>query len=406
MIRRRWLLVGLALQNVGRRKARTALLVAAVAISCAVVFAGAVTMRSIGASIAVGFSRMGADMMAVPAEALTNITAALLTVEPTERTMDAAAFAAPVPGVARAAPQRVFRTDQAGFGGAHEPVDLVGFDRERDFTIQPWISERLGRRMQSGDIIAGAARDLPIGSEITLFGRPFRVYARLARTGVGTHERALFMAADDLLTLASPIRERTGQIPPMLERDRVSGFLLQIAPGATERQVRFVLLSRMPGIKLITGESLLISVRGGLQALLIGALALVVLGYSSTIVMVCVLFSAIVAERRSELGLLKAIGTRRRQIAGLMIIEAMLVTSIGGLLGVVVGELLLRLFARSVVYHLSSLGIPFLWTGLTETAAIAAACVGAAAFTGAIGALVPAWRASRRDAYELILAVG
>ena len=63
--------------------------------------------------------------------------------------------------------------------------------------------------------------------------------------------------------------------------------------------------------------------------------------------MVCVLFSAIVAERRSELGLLKAIGARRRQIVGLMVIEAMIVTGAGGLIGVVFGELLLRLFARS-----------------------------------------------------------
>ena len=313
MTQLRWLLAGLALQNVGRRKARTALLAAAVAISCAIVFAGGVMLRSIAASMAVGFSRLGADLMVVQADALTNITAALLAVEPTDQTIQADLFGAPIAGVARVAPQRVFRTDQAGFGGHGESVDLIGFDSERDFTVLPWIAERLGRRMQSGDVIVGAARDLPVGSEIVLFGRTFRIYARLGRTGVGTHERGIFMTSDDLLGLAPYVRERLGRVPPMLQRDRVSGFLVEIAPGATELQVRFALLSRLSGIKVVAGETLLTGVRQGLEALLDGTLALVVMTSASTVIMVCVLFSAIVEERRSELGLLKAIGARRRQ---------------------------------------------------------------------------------------------
>jgi len=75
-----WLLGGLALQNIGRRKVRTALLMAAVAVSCAVVFAGGVLLRSIDASMSVGFSRLGADLLVAPEDALINITAGLLTV--------------------------------------------------------------------------------------------------------------------------------------------------------------------------------------------------------------------------------------------------------------------------------------------------------------------------------------
>ena len=406
MTQLRWLLAGLALQNVGRRKARTALLAAAVAISCAIAFAGGVMLRSIAASMAVGFSRLGAGLMVVQADALTNITAALLAVEPTDQTIQADLFGAPIAGVARVAPQRVFRTDQAGFGGHGESADLIGFDSERDFTVLPWIAERLGRRMQPGDVIVGAARDLPVGSEIVLFGRNFRIYARLGRTGVGTHERGIFMTSDDLLGLAPYVRERLGWVPPMLQRDRVSGFLVEIAPGATELQVRFALLSRLSGIKVVAGETLLTGVRQGLEALLDGTLALVVMTSASTVIMVCVLFSAIVEERRSELGLLKAIGARRRQVVGLMVIEATIVTGAGGLIGVVFGELLLRLFARSVVYHLSTLGIPFLWLGTRDTVTIAVGCIVVAALIGAAGALAPAWRASRRDAYELILSGG
>src|SRR5262245_64571396 len=89
----RFLLGRLALQNLGRRKARTLRLLAAMAICSGAVFTGAVLRRSIETSMAVGLTRLGADMLIIPAGTLTNITAALLTAEPTDLTMDESVLA-------------------------------------------------------------------------------------------------------------------------------------------------------------------------------------------------------------------------------------------------------------------------------------------------------------------------
>ena len=59
------------------------------AVCSGAIFTGAVLMRSIETSMAVGFTRLGADMLVIPAGTLTNITAALLTAEPTDLTLDA-----------------------------------------------------------------------------------------------------------------------------------------------------------------------------------------------------------------------------------------------------------------------------------------------------------------------------
>ncbi|MEP9376394.1 ABC transporter permease [Aquabacter sp. CN5-332] len=403
----RVLIARLALQNLGRRRTRTGLLLAAVAISSAIAFAGAVVMRSIETSMEVGFSRLGADLMVVAQDALTNITVALLTVEPTDSTVPANLLdQADIPGIGKAAPQRVFRTTQSGIGGHGEAVDLIGFDPQRDFTVQPWIAERLSRPMGPQDVIVGAARTLPLGAEIVIFGTPFRVYGKLSPTGAGTHERGIFLDAAGLLRLAPAIQARTGTIPPMLEPARVTGFLVELAPGASELQVRFALLSRLSGIKVVAGASLLTGIRQGLSALLGGAVALVALMFASTAVMVSVLFSAIVSERRTELGLLKAIGARRGQIVGMTVLEAVVATGAGGVLGVLLGALLLRLFERSLVYHLTEMGIPFLWLDRGSTLLVAAACIAAAALVGALGALVPSWRASGQEPYDLIRAEG
>src|SRR5512139_1062419 len=166
----RWLLLSLALQNLGRRKARSLLLIAAVALGSGVVFTGATLMQSIDRSMAVGFTRMGADMMVVPEGALTNIAAALLTVEPTDLVLDADALAkANLASIGRSAAQKIVRVEHSGIGSHHDSVDLIGIDPARDFTVQPWLAEKLNRGLQRGDVILGAARDAPLGSELLIF---------------------------------------------------------------------------------------------------------------------------------------------------------------------------------------------------------------------------------------------
>lgn len=397
------LLANLALQNLGRRKARSLLLIAAVAIGSGVVFTGATLMRSIDDSMAVGFARLGADMLVVPEGALTNITAALLTVEPTDLVLDADALdKAHLASVGRAAPQKIVRAEHSGIGSHHDLVDLIGIDLARDFTVQPWLNEKLNRELRAGDVILGAGRDAPLGSQMLIFGKPHIVYGKLGRTGVGTHERGVFMSFDTLEALAASMPQR----PAVLAPGKVTGFLVELAPGATTLQARFAILSAVKGAKVVTGESSLSGIRQGLAALLKGILALMVLMFASMAVMVSVLFSAIVTERRGELGTLKAIGARASQIVGMMVVEAVIATGVGGVLGVTLGVLVMRFYERSLVYYLENIGVPFVWLDLPRTVAFAAAAIVLASAIGALGALYPAWQASRRDAYDLVRGEG
>jgi putative ABC transport system permease protein len=157
---------------------------------------------------------------------------------------------------------------------------------------------------------------------------------------------------------------------------------------------------------VVAGDTTLSGIRQGLAALLDGIVALMALMFVSTALMVSVLFSAVVTERRAELGLLKAIGARRGQVLGMMVAEAVLATGVGGLLGVVLGVLVMRLFERSLVYYLENVGVPFLWVDAPRLAAFAAGAVVLACIIGALAVVWPAWRASRRDAYDLVRSEG
>jgi putative ABC transport system permease protein len=254
-------------------------------------------------------------------------------------------------------------------------------------------------------VIVGGRREETVGSELLLFGWPLTVYGKLGRTAVGTHERGLFISFETLAEMRQTMQRICGSRAP-LEPNRLSGVLLQLAPGTTTQQVRFGVLANVPGVKVVSNESVLTSVRQGLASLFGGVFALMSIMCASSALMMGVLFSAIVAERKRELGLFRAIGARRRQILGILLTEAGLATAAGGLMGCLLGLCLMRVYEHSLVYHLDSMGIPFVWLGAGAIGLIALACIVITSFIGAAGAFYPAWRASGLEPYDLIRSDG
>ena len=95
-----------------------------------------------------------------------------------------------------------------------------------------------------------------------------------------------------------------------------------------------------------------------------------------------------VTERTREIGVRKAIGARNREILVQFLIEAVVLTSIGGILGVLLGS------AIGLLVNLVS-GFPVslpLWSF--------ALGLGFSASVGIISGMIPAWRASRLDPIE------
>src|SRR5262249_3513151 len=207
----------------------------------------------------------------------------------------------------------------------------------------------LERPMQRGDVLIGARREETVGSQVILCGQPLTVYGKLGLTGVGPFDRSLFMTFDTATMVAEASRS-PGQEPLDYEPGKVSALLVRLGSGARPEEVRFAIASK-PGVKVVAGSTLFTSVRQTLTALLWGALFVTALLLLASVLMVSVLFSAILAERRRELGLLLAIGARRRQVVRMVLAEAALTTGLGGLCGLGLGGGLLLLFQRSLGYY-------------------------------------------------------
>jgi len=400
--RRSWLFSRLAVQNLGRRPVRTTMLALMVSVGVAAVFTAVILRGIIQDSMAVGFSRMGADLIVVPRATRVNLTSALLTVEPTRHTLDAhlADDIGRLSGVSVVAPQRHYQLQLRAGVHLHQ-ADLIAFDPARDFTVLPWLKERLDRPLRQGDVIVGARRDEALGSQITLAGQPLEVYGRLGATGVGPFDGSFFITFASAAALAETSRKLPEDEQIDGNPDKVSALLIRLDVGATPEEVRFA-VAQMPDVKVVAGTSLFTSVRQVLTALLQSAVVLTVLVLFVTVLSVGVMFSAIIAERRAELGLLLALGTLRRQLVRLILAEAMIVTTLGGLGGLLLGAGLLLLFRRSLGYYFETVDVPVLWPAPGVVALTALGCGLVATCVGLVGAAVPAWRASRQEPYELV----
>lgn len=398
---------------------RTFFLALAVTLGVGIAFASFVAGWALNEGIARSFSRMGADLVVVPRATLVNITASLLTVQPTDETLPVglAERIAATPGVAAVAPQRIVLSV---VGGRY--VNLIAFDPERDFSVLTWLEQRQPGPLDG--LIAGSRLEPAVGTTLSVCGRPMNVYGRLGTTGVGPFDESYFLSFDALAEIVSFCRASPGAVQreakpddahpnvnhadicsPDLALDRASAFLLQLSPGAKADQVRFA-LAQIPDVKIVDGNTVLTSSRQALGTLLIGISVFTVFQLAALLILVSLLFSAIVRERQREIGLLRAMGAKPRQVMTIILTEAGIVTALGGLAGLGFGAILLLAFSRSLGFYFGLLGIPFAWPSVEIFQAAAIVALVFSALIGLIGALVPAWRVRRLAPYALIQADG
>jgi putative ABC transport system permease protein len=256
-----------------------------------------------------------------------------------------------------------------------------------------------------GDLIVGARRPEPVGSTVTLFGRSFRVWGKLGLTGVGPFERASFASFDTAADLAEATRIATRReiMPP--DDARVSALLVRLSPGCSVERLRFE-AAEMPQVQVVAGTGVQTAVRQALTAILSGSIVVSLAALLATVVLVGLVYSAILAERRRDLGLLLSIGIRPRELLTFVLVESAATTALGGACGALLGSGALLLWQRSVGFALETSSVPLVLPGAFVQVVAGAACAAICAAMGVVGASVPAWRASVSEPYALVRGEG
>ena len=168
--------------------------------------------------------------------------------------------------------------------------------------------------------------DLALGAEVRLGDQPFRVIGIVELTETSQAAAAnLYVPLADAQALAG------------LAEDQVNQVYLEVANASEVDAVVNTATARIGRVSAITEDSL-VQVMGGIGrissrfARVASAVALaggLLLGWFA--------LRGLVSERRREIGLMKAVGWRRRDVTGVFLREALLLSVAGAMVGLILG---------------------------------------------------------------------
>ena len=229
----------------------------------------------------------------------------------------------------------------------------------------------------------------PVGREIKIGGTSYEVVGVLAEQGQtigGNPDDNVYIPITTAQTRLFPDRTRTGRhavssiVVQAASEDQAAAAVDQIT--ATLRQQHGLSGDNESDFRTFSQTALLdtVSTITGTMTAFLGAIAAISLLVGGIGIMNIMLVS--VTERTREIGVRKAIGALRRDILIQFLLEAVLVSLIGGFVGVMAGWLMAQM---------ASLALGFSAPVDAGTVALAA---GFAAAVGVIFGIYPAWRAS------------
>ena len=360
------------LKNLFRRKSRSLLTLAGIAIGVAAMIA----LGALGAGLAAGYQSIGggsqADFIVTQADALD------LALSAVDDNLGAELLAMPeVATIAGMMMGNVSAEDGAKyfFIFGHDP-QAFPIDHFRIIEGQGLDARGVrGRPLLLGKF-AAEGMEVGVGDTLNLTGGTFRV--------VGIYE-----TGDALEDGAAVITLKDAQA--ILQKPRlVSAFYLKVKDSRQADRLRERIARRFPEIELTTASEFgdkqqAVDIMEGLASA-IAAMAIIVggVGMTNTILMS-------VYERTREIGVLRAVGWRRRRVLSLILTEALLLAFAGAILGSLIGVALVIAIRNVPLYG---------YTRGQFTPELFIQAFVVALILGILGGLYPAWRASMMQPLE------
>lgn len=386
-------LFGFSLRALMGHRLRTALSLAGVGVGIAAVIALTALGEGARRYVTREFSALGSNLVVVlPGKVETTGSAPFGGVTHDMTIGDFEAITRRVSIIRRAAPLAV-ATDLVRYRQRNRSVPIFGTTRQmmniRHLEVASGDFLPAGDPNEGGnEIVLGAkvARELfgagnPLGQIVRMGVFRFRVVGVMAPKG-----RSLGFDMDEVVFV--PVRT----VMQAFNRHTLFRILCQVGTREDVPQAKRELLAlfkerhRAEDVTVMTQDAVLSALSRILQALTLAlaGIASVSLAVAGVGIMNLMLVS--VSERRAEIGLLKAIGVTNRQVLSAFLVEASLLSTSGGLLGLGVGVAVVHFFTRLYPDFPAS---PPVW-----------AVISALLLSSAVGVgfgLLPAWRATRLD---------
>ncbi len=389
----------LAVNNLRRKLVRTILLLLVAAVVSGTLLGATIFIFGMQNALKIGTYRLGADILVVPAKNEEQARTALLAGKPTSFYMDRGVLdkIRQVEGVKLVSPQLFI--EPSSFTCCYSvDVFLVAIDPATDFTVMPWLEKNVRNSLTGNQVVAGRSMPVMEGATIPFFGTSFKVVGTMAPTGMKFFDQSIFMTMDAAYRMAENSATQSPQ-PLHLDKSKISAVLVKTDGTLSPERVALRIMHALDDVKAIASDEVVNTVRRQLSGLLTGIVAVSAVLWAMCLFMIGFAFYMIVNERQRELGMLRAMGAKRRHVFRLIMLEAVLITLVGGLLGLALGFGLLFALSDTIC---NTLQLPYLMPSPLVVQELLAASLVFSVLTGLVSALLPAFLASRLEPYEAI----
>lgn len=392
-------ILSIARSNLKRKRFRSIALMLAVALVSGLLFAGAISMKGIMTSVRLGAERLGADLMVVPQGYEDKARSSIIAGKPSVFYMPEAVLerVRKVKGVRRASPQLFMKSTRYPCC-TDVDVLLVGFDPETDFTVSPWLKEKLKRPLGKDEAIIGRSIPVEKGEKMKFYGKELTVVGYLSDTGIEYIDHAVYMTIETARGLIQ--QSKTKAVEPLhIDEHALSTILVQLEPNISPERAKVFVEYEIQGVKAIATQDIIGSVKKQLFVLLKTVLGVGISLWVVTLVLIGVVFSMIVNERKREIGLLRALGAKDMAIFSLIMMESVIISLAGGILGVAAGGAALAWFKEPIRI---AFNLPYLWPEAAFITAAALATIAAAGISDMIAVFYPAFMSIKMEPYDAI----
>lgn len=385
----------LAIANLSKKTHRTALVVAMVAISSAVMFASLVLSASLKSGIAGLRSRIGADLLVVPEGYEKGEERILLSGEPNYFYMERNVVDSvrSVSGVSQASAQ--FYLTSVSESCCDFPVQIIGFEPDSDFVVKSWAKTGVSG-ISGGEFLLSGFNVSDENGTVRFFGGEHKIAGRLSKSGSGM-DNVIFCDMESLRRIFDDAsRKGFGFVSDGDTENKISSVLVRLSDDASADAVALRIKKAVPGVQVIIGEKFIRNFSGKISAVLvflysISALVLLVAFFSLALI-----FSVTINERRREFSILRVLGATKRQLRSVLFHEAAILGGAGSVLGIIIAALVVIPFSGVISQKIA---LPFSPGGFGTVLCFAAAVFVAVTLSCVASAAKSAVRISKAEPY-------
>ena len=386
----------LSMKNLKNRPGRTAALILLAAFLCFAALGGSLFVSGLKSGLSSLETRLGADIMVVPYEAASKskLSDIILQGNPGYFYMNRSVMdkLRSIEGVGQISAQFFLATSTSSCCSA--AVQIIGFDPETDFTIQPWVKSTYRDELGYMEVLVGNELNAFPGDTLTFYGSDVRVAARLDRTGTYL-DTAVYANEETIRTLIAQAYEKQiydfGDIDP---DEVVSCVMINVAEGYVTEEVLNDINIHVRKVEAVQTSAFLSDISGKMTGLagVIGWLTAAI--WLLALLVLAVAFRMISNERKKEYAVLRALGASRGMLAGIIMKESLIVSCIGSAIGAAAAIAVVLLLGSHME---NAVGLPFLLPGAGGMAVIIVLSLAASILAGSVSAAVSAFRISGMD---------